>query len=68
VNWAWNDSGVTVTGRLSGSRQLQSCAQCGAARDRCHTGCDSEANDLEKLKCVNRCNKEYECVMGHDCK
>ncbi|MDD5711207.1 MAG: hypothetical protein PHY31_00450 [Smithellaceae bacterium] len=68
VQWAWNVPGVTVSGSLSGYREMQSCNECSAARDRCFTGCDSNPNLLDRSNCVNRCNQEYPCVMGSDCK
>ena len=68
VQWAWNGSGATASGVLTGTRQLPSCNECSVNRDRCFTGCDSESTLQEKNVCVNKCNAEYKCVMGYDCK
>lgn len=68
VQWAWNITGVTVTGVLTGSRRLPSCAECDAARNRCFTGCDSAPTLQDKNACINKCNHEYTCVIGYDCK
>lgn len=67
LQWAWNVSGVTVSGVLNGSRRLPPCAECSAARERCFTGCNSEPTLQDQNRCVNQCNKEYSCVMGYDC-
>jgi len=68
VQWAWSGSGYSASALLTGVRRIQSCAECSAARERCFAGCDSLATLPEKAACVNRCNAEYPCVMGDDCK
>lgn len=45
-----------------------SCRECSVRRDRCHTGCNSLSSSREQLQCVNRCNSNYPCVKGSDCR
>lgn len=63
IQWAWNGSGATATAVLNGRRNWQSCNECDVQRSRCHTGCGPSG-----IACVNRCNSEYQCVMGYDCR
>lgn len=68
VNWAWNVSGVAVSGVLNGSWRLPSCNECDVNRSRCYTGCDNTyPNLIEREGCNNRCRADYLCVMGSDC-
>lgn len=72
VQWNWDGSyqgtRYLASGTLTGSRRLQTCAECSAARDRCFSGCNNEPNLIEQNRCVNQCNHDYNCVMGYDCK
>ena len=67
LQWAWNAPGSTASGVLMGTRSLQSCSECSAARDRCFAGCDNEPTLPEQSNCVNICNQEYSCTIGYDC-
>lgn len=69
--WAEEDAPAVSTAPARGtvaSPALQSCNACTLNRDRCFTGCDSLSTNLEKLQCVNRCNENYSCVIGSDCR
>jgi hypothetical protein len=44
-----------------------SCNYCQASRERCFAGCKNIDNLIKQSDCVNKCNGEYPCVMGHDC-
>ena len=44
-----------------------SCQACVAQRNNCFAGCDRLRDLIEQNRCVNRCNGQYACVIGHDC-
>lgn len=62
-------SQATQDSRQAGMLLAQmSCRECQVRRDRCHTGCNSLSSSREQLQCVNRCNANYPCVQGSDCR
>lgn len=44
-----------------------SCQACVAQRNSCFSSCDRLRDLIEQNRCVNRCNGQYACVIGHDC-
>ena len=60
----WQD---VCTQYQTGHSGKMSCAACNAQRNSCFSQCDRLRDLIEQNRCVNKCNGQYACVIGHDC-
>lgn len=38
------------------------CTHCKVQRSNCYTGCDNKRNLNGRVRCINRCNANYDCA------